>query len=58
MRTALQATIVKPGEKCKRIQEMVNKLMNQKALKSWDLNIDQAPIKMTTSVLSTPSLLV
>lgn len=32
--------------------------MNQKALKSWDLNIDQAPIKMTTSVLTTPSLLV
>ena len=36
---------------------MVTELFNQKAIKDWNLVIDQDPIQMTTNVLSTPQML-
>jgi hypothetical protein len=36
---------------------MVTELFNQKAIKDWNLVIDQDPIQMTTNVLSTPQMI-
>lgn len=57
MRDALAQTRIDPQEKIKRIQAMVTELFNQKAIKDWNLVIDQDPIQMTTNVLSTPQMI-
>lgn len=57
MRDALAKTRIRPHEKLRKIQEMVNELFQQKAVKDWDLTIENKPIEMGTSVLATPKLL-
>jgi len=54
MRDALQATRMNPSEKLAKVQDMCNQILKQKPLKDWDLQIESAPVHLTTNVLSAP----
>lgn len=57
MRDALALTRIDPKEKIRRIQEMVRTLQNQKAVKDWNIVIEQEPISMKTNVLGAPTMI-
>lgn len=57
MRDALAQTRINPAEKTKRIHDMVQTLMNQKAMKDWNLVIEEQPVAMQTQVLAMPQIL-
>lgn len=57
MRDALALTRIDPTEKIRRIQEMVQTLQNQKAMKDWNIIIEQEPISMKTNVLGAPTMI-
>lgn len=54
MRDALAQTRIDPNEKISRIQQMVKTLLNQKAMKDWNIVVDESPVKMSTNVLNAP----
>lgn len=56
MRDALARTRVSPHEKIRRIQQMVETLLNKKAIKDWNISIDQDAITMNTDVLAAPQM--
>lgn len=56
MRDALAKTRVTPQEKIDKIQNMCDLLMQQKAVKNWGLEIEQVPISLTSTVLSSPQI--
>lgn len=56
MRDALQCTRISPQEKIDKIQKMCDLLFNQKAVKSWGLEIDRKPIIQESSVLAAPEI--
>ena len=57
MRDALALTRIDPKEKIHRIQEMVRTLQNQKAVKDWNIVIEQEPVTMKTNVLGAPTMI-
>ncbi len=57
MRDALAQTRIDPNEKISRIQQMVKTLLNQKAMKDWNIVVDEAPVSMQTNVLTTPQMI-
>lgn len=44
MRDALAQTRIEPSEKIRRIQQMVQTLLSQKAMKDWNIVIENEPI--------------
>ena len=54
MRDALAKTRIDPAEKIKRIHEMVRSLQGQKAMRDWNIVIENQAEVMDTSVLATP----
>ena len=57
MRDALALTRIDPQEKIHRIQEMVRTLQSQKAVKDWNIVIEQEPVTMKTNVLGAPTMI-
>jgi len=57
MRDALAKTRIMPGDKMRKIQDMVKNLFQQKAIKDWDLIIEPQPVAMETNVLAAPEII-
>lgn len=57
MRDALAHTRITPGEKMNRIKGMVKDLFSQKAVKDWNIEVEEVPIQMNTSIMAAPQML-
>jgi len=56
MRDALAHTRIAPDEKVRRIKQMVKTLFSQKAVKDWNIEVEEEPIEMTTNMLAAPMM--
>lgn len=48
MRDALAHTRITPEDKLKKIKAMVSQLFSQKAIKDWNLEIEEAPVSISS----------
>lgn len=51
MRDALAHTRITPQEKLQRIQQMCKTLFSQKAIQDWNLEIEEVPVSMASTIL-------
>ena len=56
MRDALAHTRISPRDKINQIQQMVDLLAKQNAMKNWGLEIEQVPISLDSFVLGAPQI--
>lgn len=57
MRDALAQTRIDPKEKLRRIQQMVHTLFSQKAVKDWDITVEESPVHLQTQIMEAPKML-
>jgi hypothetical protein len=56
MRDALAMTRTTPDEKIAQIQQMVDTLAQQSAMRNWGLQVEAAPISLDSFVLGAPQM--
>lgn len=56
MRDALAKTRIDPTEKLKRVEEMVKTLINQKAIKDWNIEVEAEPVGMQSTIMTAPMM--